>query len=63
MLKTALVIGLMSASALLAGCQTWESPYRGTQWRMDQVMDGDPYRVGDGNHQQNGTASNAIIRR
>jgi hypothetical protein len=29
---------------------------------MDQVMDGDPYRVGDGNHHENGTSPN-IIRR
>jgi hypothetical protein len=49
MLRTALTFGLLSATVFLAGCQTWQSPYRGTEWRMDQVMDGDPYRVGDGN--------------
>ncbi len=62
MRQTTLALGLMVVTVALTGCQTWESPYRGSGWRMDQVMDGDPYRVGDGNHQENGTASN-IIRR
>ena len=62
MLRTALTFGLLTMTVVLTGCQTWESPYRESGWRMDQVMDGDPYRVGDGNHQENGTASN-IVRR
>ncbi len=62
MRRSTLALGMLIVTVALTGCQTWESPYRGSQWRMDQVMDGDPYRVGDGNHQGNGTASN-IIRR
>ncbi|MFK3692755.1 hypothetical protein ACI2J4_21100 [Agrobacterium tumefaciens] len=63
MLRTALTFGLLTATIALAGCQTWESPYRGSQWRMDQVMDGDPYRAGDGNHGGNDSYSNVVIRR
>ncbi|WP_137451926.1 hypothetical protein [Rhizobium sp. AU243] len=48
MVRAALTFGLLTATVFLAGCQTWHSPYRGNEWRMDQVMDGDPYRVGDG---------------
>ncbi|MCZ7931111.1 hypothetical protein O9X90_02210 [Agrobacterium leguminum] len=48
MVRAALTFGLLTATVFLAGCQTWHSPYRGNEWRMDQVMDGDPYRLGDG---------------
>ncbi|PZP48654.1 MAG: hypothetical protein DI595_15405 [Agrobacterium fabrum] len=52
MLRSALTLGLLTVTVVLAGCQTWQSPYRGSEWRMDQVMDGDPHRVGDGNRRR-----------
>ncbi len=62
MLRSTLTLGMLAATVLLTGCQTWQSPYRGSQWRMDQVMDGDPFREGDGNRQGNGDSSTIIIR-
>ncbi len=53
---------MLVATLVLSGCQTWHSPYRGNQWRMDQVMDGDPYREGDGNRGSD-NSGNTIIRR
>ncbi|NTJ41276.1 hypothetical protein G6L28_01510 [Agrobacterium larrymoorei] len=50
---------LLISTLVLSGCQTWHSPYRGNEWRMDQVMDGDPFRQGDGHRGEN---SNRIIR-
>lgn len=52
MLRTIATTTVLASVVILTGCMqnNWHSPYRGTQYRMDQVMDGDPYREGDGNH-------------
>lgn len=60
--KVILGSALLVSALVISGCQTWHSPYRGTQWRMDQVMDGDPFREGDGNRGGHGTG-NIYIRR
>lgn len=44
---------LLLSVLFISGCQTWHSPYRGSEWRMDQVMDGDPFRAGDGHRGDN----------
>jgi hypothetical protein len=64
MLRILATTTVLASAVLLTGCMQnkWHSPYRGLEYRMDQVMDGDPYREGDGNHQENGTSTIRVPR-